>query len=93
MRENMFKNFLLGEVTAKSAVNNMKNARKVESILGISLDSIVCDDDIMYESLLQLRLSDNLKYGHTQKALRKYYKFANGKEFPKLKKYHSVKHP
>ena len=94
MREYDFKMFLdASGITPKSVKSIVRDAKKAENALGICLDAKVSNDDTMYEALQELRLSDDLKHGHMQRALRKYYEFCNGKEFPQLRYYHSAKHP
>ena len=96
MRKQDFENFLCKEpsITSTKAVSTrVKHAKKVEAILGVSLDVTVSNDDSMYEALDQLQQSDSKAHAPMQNALRKYYKFCNGKEFPRMKNYHSPKHP
>lgn len=49
-----------------------------------SLDEVVADDKEMYTALIKLQEIDNPKHAPRQNALRKYYAFKNGKEFPRL---------
>ena len=96
MREQDFIDFLHTEPSITSTANvkiRAWRAKNAETILGASLDVIASDDDLMYEALVELRKHEDVKRGHMQNAIRKYYKFCNGKEFPKLKDYHSAKHP
>lgn len=96
MREQDFINFLHAEPSITSPTNirgRVRHAKKAEAILGISLDVVVANDDLMYESLVELRRHENISRGHMQNAVRKYYKLCNGKDFPQLRDYHSVKHP
>ena len=41
----------------------------------------------MYDSLVQLKPHEDPAHTPMQNALRKYYKFVNGKEFPQLRYY------
>ena len=97
MREHDFGIFLSCEpsITSEKAVAaRMTKARKAEAILGESLDVVVSDDDTMYEVLTELQLHEDPAHTPMQNAVRKYYKFTHeGKEFPRLKDYHSPKHP
>ena len=96
MKESAFKNFLSSDPSIKSqkgVISRLSHARSAEGILGTSLDVVVSDDDIMYEAMVELRKHENPIRGQKQNAVRKYYVFCNGKEFPKLKNYHSAKHP
>mgnify|MGYP001024231065 FL=1 len=51
------------------------------------MDSIVADDDKMYDSLVELQKHEDPKHNPMQNAVRKYYIFKNGKEFPQLRYY------
>ena len=48
---------------------------------------VVADDDLMYDSLMKLKPLENPKKNPMQNALRKYYYYRNGKEFPRLNNY------
>ena len=58
-----------------------------EDYLGKSVDEIVSGDDEMYMALIKLQEVDDPAHTPRQNALRKYYTFKNGKDFPKLNKY------
>lgn len=62
-------------------------ALKAEEILGLDLETVVADDDLMYDSLMKLKPLENPKKNPMQNALRKYYYYRNGKEFPRLNNY------
>lgn len=62
-------------------------ARKAEDILNMDFDLIVADDELMYDSLMKLRPHEDPKKNPMQNALRKYYYYRNGKEFPRLSRY------
>ena len=55
--------------------------------LGLDLETVVADDDLMYDSLMKLKPLENPKKNPMQNALRKYYYYRNGKEFPRLNNY------
>ena len=96
MREHDFEIFLSREpsITSEKAVaSRMVKARKAEEILGKDLDTVVSNDDLMYESLIELQPHEDPAHTPMQNAVRKYYKFTHGREFPRLKNYHSPKHP
>ena len=96
MREHDFVNFLHADPTITSQRNirgRVRHAKNAEAILGMSLDVVVANDDLMYESLMELRKHENVLRGHMQNAVRKYYILCNGKAFPQLSNYHSAKHP
>lgn len=89
-RETEFAHFLMAEKTItseKAVASRMSKARKAESILGMSLDRVVSDDDLMYDSLLALRSQEDPAHAPMQNVVRKYYKFCNGTEFPQLRYY------
>ena len=89
MRENAFEQFLLADGISSSAAAKCRviRGRKAEAILNRSLDTIVSDDDTMFEALQTLQNYDDAAHSPMQNALRKYYKFANGREFPKMRYY------
>ena len=96
MRERDFELYLGAEPTIssdKAVASRMAKARKAEVLLGESLDVVVSNDDTMYEALCSLRLQEDPAHTPMQNAVRKYYKFVHGREFPQLKDYHSPKHP
>lgn len=96
MRESDFKIFLESElsIVSKAAIaRRILHGKEAEKLLGMSLDLVVSDDDIMYDALKQINLLISSAHNQIPNAVRKYYKFVNGKEFPRLKAYHSHKHP
>ena len=96
MNEHNFGIFLRTEpnITSPRAITKrISEGRKAENILKASLDIVVSNDDTMYEALLILRSMEDPAHGPMQNAVRKYYKFVNNKDFPRLKSYHSPKHP
>ena len=96
MRETAFEFYLRSDpnITSDMGIESrIRHANEAEKILKASLDVVVADDDRMYEALLELKKHETSIRGQKQNALRKYYIFCNGKEFPRMKKYHSLKHP
>ena len=96
MKESAFENFLNSDLSIKSlkgVQSRLGHARGAEKILGTSLDIVVSDDDKMNEAMMELKKHENPIRAQKQNAVRKYYVFCNGKEFPKIKNYHSAKHP
>lgn len=90
MIESEFKKFLCndpGIKSEKAIASRMVKARKAEEILGRSLDTIVNADDDMYDALIKLRANEDPTHSLMQNALRKYYIFKNGKEYPQLRYY------
>ncbi len=91
MREKEFRLFLEHNPdisSKKKAVNTrISKGNSVEEKYSISLDSIVSDDVLMYKNLLKINEDFNNKNGGYSNALRKYYLFINGKEFPQLNDY------
>lgn len=89
-RETEYRDFLMQEksITSMKAVDSrMAKARKAEIILGQQLDTVVSDDDLMYDSLVALKPHEDPAHTPMQNAVRKYYKMVNGKEFPQLRYY------
>ena len=90
MREQAFEIFLKQEpsITSDNAVvYRFAKARKVEELLGASLDDVVSDDRRMYDALLELAQHESSKHNRLQNSLRKYYKFRNNQEFPSMRTY------
>ena len=91
MIESAFEEFLSKETTItskdKAVRTRMSKARAVEKMLGENLDSVVNNDKRMYNALLAI--NSNMKNGNGgySNALRKYYLFKNGTEFPRLVNY------
>lgn len=88
--EDKFYEFLLSEktITSEKAVRSrMAKARKAEQILNTCLDDVVANDDRMFESLVLLSQNEDPAHTPMQNAVRKYYKFIKGHEFPRLKNY------
>ena len=88
MRERDFAEYLNNDPNIKSkvkAVNSrLSKARLVERQFEASLDSIVADDNRMFETLCRIKNELNDANGNISNAVRKYYLFSNGKEFPQL---------
>ena len=88
MREDKFMAFLeqSNQITSKNKAVRSRISRAIvaETILNNSLDYIVTDDDRMYEALMRIGEDPREKNGNIQNAVRWYYKFVNGKEFPRL---------
>lgn len=84
-----FREFLegTGRFTTKSVASRVAKANAAERILGCSLDIIVSNDDKMYDALIALQPHENPKHNPMQNAVRKYYIFKNGREFPQLRYY------
>ena len=84
--ENEFVSFLLSEKTIKSekaVQSRISKARRAMKILNIDLDTIVANDDLMYDSLIILSQNEDPARSPMQNAVRKYYKFRKGAEFPR----------
>jgi len=89
-KEKQFEVFLSDEPTinsSKAVASRMAKARKAETILEKTLDAVVSNDDVMYDSLMALKSHEDPAHTPMQNAVRKYYKFINGKEFPQLRYY------
>lgn len=91
MIEAAFEDFLSKDVMItskdKAVRTRMSKARAVEKMLDENLDSVVNNDEKMYNALLLINSNMNNKSGAYSNALRKYYLFKNGKEFPRLSNY------
>ncbi len=88
MDEEGFVRFLERQGLAQNGINTRKNlANKIIEIIGKDLDDIVADDESMYNAIMVLQNIDNPAHKPRQNALRKYYAFKNGKEFPRIKTY------
>lgn len=92
--EDKFEEFLIKDssITSKEKAvrTRLSKARAVEEMLGENLDSIVADDDKMYNSLLLINSNMNNRNGAYSNALRKYYIFKNQKQFPRISDYKST---
>ena len=88
MRENEFRKFLENaeniDSKDKAVQSRISRANIAEEIIGASLDSVVNDDYKMYKALMCIKADSRERNGNIQNALRWYYKFVNGKEFPTL---------
>lgn len=91
MRESDFQSFLTEDGNIKSktkAVNSrLSKARLVERHFDICLDTIVSDDEKMFDTLVRIKQEMKDTNGNVSNALRKYYAFSNGKRFPTLADY------
>ena len=88
MDENGFRNAL--EADANNLTENGINSRiskgkRAEEILGLDLDEVVSSDIVMHAALEKLQAHENPSHNPMQNAVRKYYIFRNGKEFPRKK--------
>ena len=88
MREFEFRTYLehAEKIYSKNKAINSRISRAniAEEILDVSLDSVVTDDNRMYEALIRIKTDSRERNGNIQNAVRWYYKFINGKEFPRL---------
>ncbi|WP_333657145.1 hypothetical protein [Tissierella praeacuta] len=91
MREKEFEDFLINDSNIVSKTNAIRSritkGRMVERHFDISLDIIVSDDSMMYQTLIRIRNEMKDTNGNISNALRKYYQFANGSVFPTLSTY------
>lgn len=88
MDEEGYVRFLENQGLSKGGISTRKNkAKDVINIIGIDLDVIVADDEEMYKAILKLQEVDDPNHTPRQNALRKYYSFRNGKEFPRVADY------
>lgn len=91
MRESDFENYLLDDNNIKSKVKAVRSriskARMIERHFGQALDTIVANDDTMYDTLVKIKAEMKDTNGNVSNSLRKYYMFANNKSFPTLSEY------
>ncbi|MEH7114605.1 hypothetical protein V7124_19895 [Neobacillus niacini] len=91
MREIDFKNYLVQseqiQSKVKSVASKVSKALIVERELKVDLDLIVKNDEKMYKLLIRVQeeLNDKVYHQVYQNAVRKYYLFVNGIQFPKMK--------
>ena len=83
--------FLEGQGLSPAGVATRKRKLcEAEEYIGKSVDDVVAEDNMMYWALIKLQEIDDPAHTPRQNALRKYYAFKNGKEFPRLNKYQLV---
>ena len=91
MREEEFRRFLVQsssiESKSKAVSTRVSKARAVERKLGVNLDVVVREDELVYKLLVRIQQEMKDLNGGYQNAVRKYYVFVNEKEFPLLKEY------
>lgn len=89
LQDKIFREFLeqSGQFTKKAITSRVAKANVAEHIIGCSLDVVVADDDKMFDALVALQPHEDPKHNPMQNAVRKYYIFKNGKEFPQLRYY------
>lgn len=91
MREVEFRRYLEQDnsITSKQKAVNSRvgKALIVERGLRVDLDDIVKDDEKTYRLLLDIKEKLNENRGNLQNAVRHYYTFVNGKEFPTIKQF------
>lgn len=92
MNEEGYVRFLEGQGLSQNGINTRKSmAYRVMEIIGKDLDDIVADDETMYKAIIELQKIDNPAHTPRQNALRKYYAFKNGKEFPRISDYEKTR--
>lgn len=80
--------FLEGQRLSPAGIATRKTKLyDAEEYIGKSVDVVVANDKEMYQALIKLQEIDNPAHTPRQNALRKYYAFKNGKEFPRLNKF------
>ncbi len=83
--------FLEGQRLSPAGIATRKTKLyDAEDYIGKSVDEVVANDKEMYQALIKLQEIDNPAHTPRQNALRKYYAFKNGKEFPRLNKFCAV---
>ena len=85
MKENLFRNFLEREGKGDKAINSrISKLRKVENILHMDADFLVADEKTMLETMHRI-LPHDTRNQPLSNAVRKYYLFTHGREFPRMK--------
>lgn len=88
MNKKRYEDFLrVNGITEKAINSRITKGLKAEEILGMDFDTIVNDDDKMYEALKKLRDYENPNHAPLSNSLRRYYEAINEKEFPRLNAY------
>ena len=91
MRDEAFRRFLMIsssiESKSKAVSTRVSKASAVERKLGVNLDVVVRQDELVYKLLVRIQQEMKDLNGGYQNAVRKYYIFVNGKDFPKLREY------
>lgn len=94
MLEKEFEIFLMKDANisskTKAVQSRLSKARAVEKTLEKSLDIIVADDILMYQSLLDINQKLKNYNGAYSNALRKYYIFRNNKIFPQITEFEKM---
>jgi hypothetical protein len=94
MKIHKFREHLTSFTTSdKSIVAIVSKCLSIERRINIDLDDVVIDEEKTYQVLLKIQneLNDKCIHGVYQNALRKYYFFINGLQFPSLKTYEKGK--
>ena len=92
MDEEGYAKFLESQGLSANGINTRKSKVKdVIKIIGKDLDEIVADDEEMYRAILVLEEIDDPAHKPRQNALRKYYTFRNGQDFPRIADYEKTR--
>ncbi len=93
MNEEAFRDWLrqkqnkYGEPYSENGINTrIRDLKKDDELLG-GIDNHIQDEDSMYKALLRLKELDNPSHERLQTALRRYWEFVKGYDFPKIKDY------
>ena len=93
MDEEGYTRFLESQGLSANGINTRKSkAKDVIKIIGKDLDIIVADDEEMYHAILELEQIDDPAHKPRQNALRKYYTFRNGRDFPRIADYEKTRY-
>lgn len=87
-----FKAYLISTHRAENAiVTRIRHAIEVERILGRDLDEVVASDEEMYNALIRIKeikaSGKETRHAPVKNAVRRYYVFRNGVEFPHIDVY------
>lgn len=79
-----------GQYTKNAIATRKRHLYKVETIVG-DINLCIKSEDTMYKALQCIQKSDNHSHAPLQNALRLYWKFKKGTDFPRLKYYKYIK--
>ena len=88
MRKVEFENELSNEFLSlrKTAIKSRVFwAEWTERSFSVDLDAVVRNDRSTYILLIQIKRNSSEKHGKIQNSVRRYYRFVNGRECPRLK--------
>jgi len=95
MREDFFIESMANDASItskdKAVASRLAKARKVESFVGVSFDTITGDDELMYKTLIKIRDEMGDSHGNLANSLRKYFYYVKGTDFPSMRNVDTIK--